>query len=153
MKTTSFNIWKMSLHVFHRILCVISGISLFSILTTTNLFQTTFFFSHHSFPFVKKKSNSVCKYSLFSVMKAILWFPITSCIRWKFWTLVHRALSECTNLPAFPFSSQRIFFPDLRQTYFSYSRWTFILELNVILFLIQQCRLLLLKSTRNHNAS
>lgn len=101
----------------------------------------------------KKESNSVCKYSLFSVMKAILWFPITSCIRWKFWTLVHRALSECTNLPAFPFSSQRIFFPDLRQTYFSYSRWTFILELNVILFLIQQCRLLLLKSTRNPNAS
>lgn len=111
------------------------------------------FFSHHSFPFVKKKSNSMFKYSLFLVMKAILWFPVTSYIRSKFWTLVHRPLPVCTNLPAFPFSFQRIFFPDLRQTYFSYSRWTFILELNVILFLIQQGRLLLLKSTRDPNAS
>lgn len=133
----SFNLWKMSAHFSQNTLCNIWHQPFFYLDNHRLIPNHIFFFPHHSFPFVKKKTyTSVCKFSLFLVMRAILWLPITSYIRWKFWTLVHRPLPIC-NLPAFPFGSQRIFFPDLRQTCFSYSRWTFILELNVILFLIQ----------------
>lgn len=133
----SFNLWKMSAHFSQNTLCNIWHQPFFYLDNHRLIPNHIFFFLITAFPSLKKTSNSVYKFSLFLVMRAILWLLITSYIRSKFWTSVHRPLPICTNLPAFPFSSQRIFFPDLRQTCFSYSRWTFILELNVILFLIQ----------------
>lgn len=152
-KSQPFSNFSFLKNIFHRTLRTMSGISLFLILTTA--YSKPYYFLITAPPSFKK-SNSVYKYFLFLIMKAMLWSPIMSYVRTKFWTwFIDLYQYVLTYLLSFSFSSQGIFFPDLRQVCFSYFRWTFIPKLNVILFLIQQTviYLSLLKSTRNPSAS